>query len=47
MNLQEAVAKAREMPDNMVLVAKPPLVWASEARYVADGWVWRSVAGRR
>lgn len=34
MNLQEAVAKAREVSDDMVLVAKPPFTWASEARYI-------------
>lgn len=34
MNLQEAVAKAREQSDDMVLVAKPPFTWASEARYI-------------
>lgn len=35
MNLEEAVAKAREVPDDMVLVAKPPFTWGSEARYIA------------
>lgn len=32
-NLQEAVAKAREESDDVVLVAKPPFTWASEATY--------------
>lgn len=34
MNLQEAVAKARGESDDVVLVAKPPFTWASEATYV-------------
>lgn len=35
MNLEESVAKAREVSDDMVLVAKPPFTWGSEARYIA------------
>ncbi|MGJ9419111.1 hypothetical protein ACHAC9_15305 [Massilia sp. CMS3.1] len=35
MNLEEAVAKVREVSDDMLLVAKPPLTWGSEAKYIA------------
>lgn len=35
MNLEKAVAKAREVSDDMVLVAKPPFTWGSEAKYIA------------
>lgn len=31
MNIEEAVLKAAAMPDNAVLVAKPPLTWGAEA----------------
>lgn len=34
MNLEEAVVKARTVSDDMVLVAKPPFTWSSEAMYV-------------
>jgi hypothetical protein len=34
MTVEEAVARAAEMPDGSVLVAKPPLTWASEAMFV-------------
>ncbi|MGX4641464.1 hypothetical protein [Massilia sp. SYSU DXS3249] len=34
MNLQEAIAKARGVSDDMVLVAKPPFTWGSDARYI-------------
>lgn len=34
MNLEEAIAKAAQISDDMVLVAKPPFTWGAEALYV-------------
>ena len=34
MNVEEAVSKVRNYSSDMVLVAKPPLTWGSEALYV-------------
>lgn len=34
MNVEEAMAKAPNMSDNAILVAKPPLTWGSEAMFV-------------
>ncbi len=34
MNLEEAIEKAAQVSDEMVLVAKPPFTWGAEAQYV-------------